>query len=628
MKKKAGIAIAFCIICSCAEARITTASLKCRAAVLDNLKIRSAQSLRADKTGLLRKNDTVVIEKIGIQQTVDGITDRWCYIRTQNGDYGWCFGGYLKAEVLSRAFISDGNIFNATETDTAEASVCKISRKDIWYKESSSLVSSDGTLCAVRYNSIIDICRMEDNSVLQEIDISKFTDSDCSSDRDDEGCCAFSPDSSKFYFPAHGFVREYTISTGAVEKLCPVTLHDTYEYTDSMVCSKDGNYLVWSVSTQGYPYVWQLLVYDFSKKTLSGIAEKPPYKDSTYECPFSSAGFSPDGKKLICLSASEKLTILSYDPEKKGTGPAEFGIQDYGKCIVLPDGNVAVAGDVLSVMDGTKGKIKNKYFFYPDAANGFSSEANCTAVSDDGKILAVSLYYSPCVFFYSLSTFNLLYVLETDITDIGSLRFKNGILSVTGSNPPLDNPFEGLRYQNERYLLILNEKNSNPFQPVRRSVQERALLSWPLEIETNGDYAEPVLYFSPDGYYYASDNDPESGDSCAHVYGAYEITTNNSSYYVKLYPAVEENGMYPERILDDNVYFKSIEISRGQEGLVFRIRMEGKDPAEGCTLSPAGTSYYDVNLTSAKFVDCSLPLPDYDVEDYGRYGERLSTWEY
>ncbi|NLV28589.1 MAG: SH3 domain-containing protein [Erysipelotrichaceae bacterium] len=61
----------------------------------DNLRLRSMQERKSHAITTLVKDTSVDLIDIGRRETIDGINSRWVQVKTETGETGWCFGGYL-----------------------------------------------------------------------------------------------------------------------------------------------------------------------------------------------------------------------------------------------------------------------------------------------------------------------------------------------------------------------------------------------------------------------------------------------------------------------------------------------------------------------------------------------------
>ncbi len=68
----------------------------------DNLKIRSAPSLNAEKVGVLYIDNAATVLEVGEKTTIDGISSVWVKIHADGGKEGWCFAGYLTDSTVNQ----------------------------------------------------------------------------------------------------------------------------------------------------------------------------------------------------------------------------------------------------------------------------------------------------------------------------------------------------------------------------------------------------------------------------------------------------------------------------------------------------------------------------------------------
>ncbi|WP_315329138.1 SH3 domain-containing protein, partial [Treponema socranskii] len=64
----------------------------------DNLNIRAAPNLRAEKVVLAAKGSPLTVLEEGKRETINGITAPWIKVRLSDGKEGWCFAGYVTAK--------------------------------------------------------------------------------------------------------------------------------------------------------------------------------------------------------------------------------------------------------------------------------------------------------------------------------------------------------------------------------------------------------------------------------------------------------------------------------------------------------------------------------------------------
>ena len=64
----------------------------------DNLNIRAAPNLQAEKVVLAAKGSPLTVLEEGKKETIDGITAPWIKVRLPDGKEGWCFAGYVAAQ--------------------------------------------------------------------------------------------------------------------------------------------------------------------------------------------------------------------------------------------------------------------------------------------------------------------------------------------------------------------------------------------------------------------------------------------------------------------------------------------------------------------------------------------------
>jgi hypothetical protein len=62
------------------------------------LTLKTKPSYDSDKIRSLQQNESVVFLKEGPSETVAHIDAPWFYVKTDNGDEGWCFSGHLRSE--------------------------------------------------------------------------------------------------------------------------------------------------------------------------------------------------------------------------------------------------------------------------------------------------------------------------------------------------------------------------------------------------------------------------------------------------------------------------------------------------------------------------------------------------
>ncbi len=60
-----------------------------------NLRLRASADTKGSVITTIAKGDHVQLLEKGKSATIDGITAPWVQVKTQNGETGWCFGGYL-----------------------------------------------------------------------------------------------------------------------------------------------------------------------------------------------------------------------------------------------------------------------------------------------------------------------------------------------------------------------------------------------------------------------------------------------------------------------------------------------------------------------------------------------------
>lgn len=63
--------------------------------VTDNLRLRKTSDLKSEIVTTLPKNTRLALVSKGKTQTIDGITAPWVQVKTEAGETGWCFGGFL-----------------------------------------------------------------------------------------------------------------------------------------------------------------------------------------------------------------------------------------------------------------------------------------------------------------------------------------------------------------------------------------------------------------------------------------------------------------------------------------------------------------------------------------------------
>ena len=61
----------------------------------ENLKLREEPLTDSKEILTIQQREMVQILDTGEEETINNITGNWVYVQTENGEKGWCFGGYL-----------------------------------------------------------------------------------------------------------------------------------------------------------------------------------------------------------------------------------------------------------------------------------------------------------------------------------------------------------------------------------------------------------------------------------------------------------------------------------------------------------------------------------------------------
>jgi len=64
-------------------------------ATTSNLRLRSSAMTSANIVTTIKQGTRLTILSKGAEATIDGITAHWVQVKTETGETGWCFGGYL-----------------------------------------------------------------------------------------------------------------------------------------------------------------------------------------------------------------------------------------------------------------------------------------------------------------------------------------------------------------------------------------------------------------------------------------------------------------------------------------------------------------------------------------------------
>ena len=63
--------------------------------VMENLKLREQPKTDGKEIQTMQKGTMVQKLDMGEKVTINNIANNWVYVQTENGEKGWCFGGYL-----------------------------------------------------------------------------------------------------------------------------------------------------------------------------------------------------------------------------------------------------------------------------------------------------------------------------------------------------------------------------------------------------------------------------------------------------------------------------------------------------------------------------------------------------
>lgn len=63
---------------------------------INNLRFREGSNLKTKVIRLLRKGEKLIVLLKSKKQTIDGIEGCWVKVKTESGETGWCFDGYLE----------------------------------------------------------------------------------------------------------------------------------------------------------------------------------------------------------------------------------------------------------------------------------------------------------------------------------------------------------------------------------------------------------------------------------------------------------------------------------------------------------------------------------------------------
>jgi len=73
--------------------------------VVEGLRLREEPKTNGKEIQTMQKGTMVTKLDTGNEVTINNITNNWLYVQTENGEKGWCFGGYL-ADTKEKAVIT------------------------------------------------------------------------------------------------------------------------------------------------------------------------------------------------------------------------------------------------------------------------------------------------------------------------------------------------------------------------------------------------------------------------------------------------------------------------------------------------------------------------------------------
>ena len=83
--------------------------------VMENLRLRENPNTDGNEILIMQRGTMVQQLDMGDEVTIDGIKNNWIFVQTENGEKGWCFGGYL-ADSKEKAIITGFWTDNLTES--------------------------------------------------------------------------------------------------------------------------------------------------------------------------------------------------------------------------------------------------------------------------------------------------------------------------------------------------------------------------------------------------------------------------------------------------------------------------------------------------------------------------------